>query len=92
MIHDHQVRERAYYIWENEGCVGSAAVHWQRAEAELSGALLVQPVAAEPSLAPSPAKTLKPPDRAKAAAPKSAAPKAARSKKVSASVGAAPLH
>lgn len=32
---EHQVRERAYYIWEGEGRVhGHADAHWLRAEAE----------------------------------------------------------
>ncbi|WP_238179607.1 DUF2934 domain-containing protein, partial [Methylobacterium dankookense] len=35
-ITEHQVRERAYYIWEGEGRVhGRADSHWLRAEAEL---------------------------------------------------------
>lgn len=60
------VRERAYYIWEGEGRVfGRADEHWLRAEAELrtvslSAPVYVQPVTADLSLAPSPAKTLKP--------------------------------
>ncbi|WP_375464610.1 DUF2934 domain-containing protein [uncultured Methylobacterium sp.] len=55
---EHRVRERAYYIWEDEGCVnGRADAHWLRAEAEI---VMVQAVAPEASLAPSPAKVLKP--------------------------------
>ncbi|MHC2088919.1 DUF2934 domain-containing protein [Methylobacterium sp. CM6244] len=60
------VRERAYDIWESEGRVfGRAEDHWLTAEAELRAASLsapvyVQPVTADLSLAPSPAKTLKP--------------------------------
>ncbi len=35
-ISEHSVRERAYYIWEDEGRVhGRAAAHWIRAEDEL---------------------------------------------------------
>lgn len=36
MVTEHQVRERAYYIWEGEGrhC-GRADTHWLQAEAEL---------------------------------------------------------
>lgn len=35
-ISEHSVRERAYYIWEDEGRVhGRATAHWVRAEAEL---------------------------------------------------------
>ncbi|SFK29347.1 DUF2934 domain-containing protein [Methylorubrum salsuginis] len=34
---EHQVRERAYYIWEDEGRgFGRAEIHWLQAEAELS--------------------------------------------------------
>ncbi|MFD1355982.1 DUF2934 domain-containing protein, partial [Methylorubrum suomiense] len=33
---EHQVRERAYYIWEDEGRgFGRAEIHWLQAEAEL---------------------------------------------------------
>lgn len=60
------VRERAYYIWEGEGRVfGRADEHWLMAEAELhavslSAPVYVRPATADLSLAPSPAKTLKP--------------------------------
>lgn len=69
---EHRVRERAYYIWEDEGRVhGRADAHWLRAEAEVAAPapiLTIEAVAAT-SLAPSPAKTLKPrASRAKAVA------------------------
>ncbi|MES2539422.1 MAG: DUF2934 domain-containing protein [Pseudomonadota bacterium] len=35
-IHDDSIRERAYSLWEAEGCPdGCADRHWQQAEAEL---------------------------------------------------------
>lgn len=76
MIHEHQVRERAYYIWEDEGRVaGQADAHWLKAEAEFHAAaapLAVQPVAETKTV--SPAKTLKPAvSRAKAKAEKAPA-------------------
>ena len=68
---EHTVRERAYYIWEEEGRVhGRADAHWLRAEAEIAApaSILTVQAVAEASLAPSPAKTLKPrASRAKAA-------------------------
>lgn len=69
---EHRVRERAYYIWEDEGRVhGRADAHWLRAEAEVAAPapiLTIEAVAAT-GLAPSPAKTLKPrASRAKAVA------------------------
>lgn len=78
MISEHQVRERAYFIWKNAGG-GSADAHWFQAEAELTRALssrtaakaplAVQPAAEASSLVPSPAKTLpKKASRTKAAA------------------------
>lgn len=70
---EHQVRERAYDIWEGGGRVfGRADEHWLRAEAELVATiaaeqaatsaqlLTVQPSAPAMSDAPSPAKALKP--------------------------------
>lgn len=59
---EHRVRERAYYIWEDEGRVhGRADAHWLRAEAEVvAPAILTVQAVAEASLAPSPARTLKP--------------------------------
>ena len=86
---EHRVRERAYYIWEDEGRVhGRADAHWLRAEAEIAAPapILTIEAVAETSLAPSPAKTLKPrASRAKAVveakpAVKTASPKAAASK------------
>lgn len=36
---EHRVRERAYYIWEDEGRVaGRADAHWLQAEAEFAAA------------------------------------------------------
>ncbi|CAA2105481.1 hypothetical protein MBUL_03215 [Methylobacterium bullatum] len=81
---EQQVRERAYYIWEGEGRVfGRADEHWLMAEAELRAVSLaapvyVQPVTADLSLAPSPAKTLKPrASRSAGTAAKAVAEKAA---------------
>lgn len=35
--HEHKVRERAYAIWESEGCPeGREVEHWLRAEAEVA--------------------------------------------------------
>ncbi len=37
---EHQVRERAYFIWEDEGRgFGRAEIHWLQAEAELRRAV-----------------------------------------------------
>ena len=72
---EQQVRERAYFIWEGEGrTFGHATEHWLRAERELAGDTPVQvrPVAAEISLAPSPARALKPKAGARSAAAKAA--------------------
>jgi hypothetical protein len=60
---EHQVRERAYYIWEDEGRVfGRADDHWLRAEAELSAgahpALVVVQAVPATTLAVSPAAVL----------------------------------
>ncbi|MCJ2035321.1 DUF2934 domain-containing protein [Methylobacterium sp. J-068] len=50
---EHQVRERAYYIWEGEGRVfGRADEHWLRAETELHASLSPAPVLVE-AVAPS---------------------------------------
>lgn len=78
-ISEHQVRECAYYIWENEGRVhGRAAAHWIRAEAELhANAMAAERLS--PASASKPASKVAAPKAAvsKAAAPKAAAPKAA---------------
>lgn len=82
---ERQVRERAYYIWEDEGRVfGRAEAHWLRAEAELrAGRVLdpiaIRPAASEASPAPSPAKALKP----RTARARTAAPEAIASKTIS---------
>jgi hypothetical protein len=34
--------ERAYEIWESEGCSGNSEHHWSRAEQELKGAGTLQ--------------------------------------------------
>lgn len=76
MVTEHQVRERAYYIWEDEGrCLGRADAHWFQAQAELQASgtdapLSVQPVAADTSAAASPAKSLMKKSAAKPAATK----------------------
>lgn len=70
---EQQVRERAYFIWEGEGRVyGHATDHWLRAERELVAdrPVQVRPVAAEISLAPSPARALKPKTGTRSAAAK----------------------
>lgn len=88
---EQQVRERAYYIWEGEGRVfGRADDHWLRAETELrsdrvSSPELIPAVAADISLAASPAKTLKP----KARRTKSAAAEAVAQTPVAASAKSA---
>jgi Protein of unknown function (DUF2934) len=35
---EQRIRERAYEIWESEGCSGNPEDHWSRAEQELKGA------------------------------------------------------
>lgn len=70
---EQQVRERAYFIWEGEGRVyGHATDHWLRAERELVAdrPVQVRPVVAEISLAPSPARALKPKAGTRSAAAK----------------------
>lgn len=103
MISEHQVRERAYFIWKNVGG-GSADAHWLQAEAELTrsseaaeeAVVAVQPAAEPASLAPSPAKVL-PKKQARAKAATKAGPsadgpaKAAKPKKAARSEGAS-LH
>lgn len=73
LISEHQVRECAYYIWENEGRIhGHAAAHWIRAEAELrANAMLAAGVAS---------KTVEAPKAIKAAAAKTASAKPAAAK------------
>lgn len=73
LISEHQVRECAYYIWENEGRIhGHAAAHWIRAEAELrANAMLAAGVAS---------KTVEAPKATKAAAAKTASAKPAAAK------------
>ena len=101
---EHRIRERAYFIWENEGRVsGRADAHWLQAETELAGAGAEAPLGVEAPLAeigpaPSPAETLKPrASRAKASAKpatKVAAKAAPKGKKVarSAEAGAGAFH
>lgn len=36
---ERRIRERAYEIWEREGCSGDPEDHWLRAEHELKGAV-----------------------------------------------------
>ena len=92
---EHRVRERAYYIWEDEGRIhGRADAHWLRAEAEIAppAPILTIEAVAETSLAPSPAKTLKPrASRAKAIAkPAEAAAKPAAKTAASKTAAAKP--
>lgn len=92
---EHRVRERAYYIWEDEGRIhGRADAHWLRAEAEIAAPapILTIEAVAETSLAPSPAKTLKPrASRAKAIAkPAEAAAKPAAKTTASKTAAAKP--
>lgn len=62
---EQRVRERAYYIWEDEGRVfGCADAHWLRAETELQARVQVEPILVQASppaltLAASPAEVLK---------------------------------
>jgi len=61
---EQQVRERAYYIWEDEGRVfGQAEAHWLRAEIELltpsrMGVEVIQAATADVTLSASPAAVL----------------------------------
>ena len=32
---DEKIRQRAYEIWESEGCTGNPEYHWFRAQQEL---------------------------------------------------------
>ncbi|WP_232632052.1 DUF2934 domain-containing protein, partial [Methylobacterium sp. Leaf118] len=53
---EHQVRERAYSIWEDEGRgFGRAEAHWLQAEAELGRAASAAPLAIETRVAAAPA-------------------------------------
>lgn len=78
---EQQIREHAYFIWENEGRVfGQAENHWLRAERALTGAeapLMVQPAAANLTLAPSPAQALDKTLKAKTTRARGATDKAA---------------
>lgn len=96
-ISEHSVRERAYYIWEDEGRVhGCATAHWVRAETELHA------VAATTAHAPARAATKKAaakpvdakPVSGNAAAPKPiaakpVAPKVAKASKAAVTAGLA---
>ena len=61
---EQQVRERAYYIWEDEGRVfGQAEAHWLRAENEIltpsrMGIEVIQAATADVTLSASPAAVL----------------------------------
>ena len=61
---EQQVRERAYFIWEDEGRVfGQAEAHWLRAEIELltpsrMGVEVIQAATADVTLSASPAAVL----------------------------------
>ena len=88
-ISEHSVRERAYYIWEDEGRVhGRATAHWLRAETELHA--VAAPVAskAEPAKAATKAKAAKPaaakPVTAKTATGKTVVAKAVVAKAIAA--------
>ena len=35
---EQRIRERAYEIWESEGCSGNPEDHWSRAEQEVNNA------------------------------------------------------
>jgi len=77
---EDQIRTRAYFIWEGQGCPQGCDVdHWLIAESEVSAqeALEAQPAALKKAAAPrkTTSKTT-----AKAAASKAAAPKAAAAK------------
>jgi hypothetical protein len=54
---EERVRERAYRLWEEEGCPqGQAETHWDKARElvaiELNYKLAMQPVGGEPKLGP----------------------------------------
>ena len=74
---EQQVRERAYFIWEDEGRVfGRAEVHWFQAEAEFATAAAEAVLTVEPVVeasAPAPAKALKAATTRKAKAEKAPA-------------------
>ncbi|HEV2559270.1 MAG TPA: DUF2934 domain-containing protein [Microvirga sp.] len=55
---EQNIRERAYQIWEQEGCVhGRDKEHWHAAKLELTSAVEEQAVAIEaPAVAAEPAK------------------------------------
>ncbi|KQP31728.1 hypothetical protein ASF49_09820 [Methylobacterium sp. Leaf104] len=61
---EQQVRERAYYIWEDEGrVIGQAEAHWLRAENEIltpsrTGVEVLQAATADVTLSASPAVVL----------------------------------
>lgn len=95
-ISEHSVRERAYYIWEDEGRVhGRATAHWVRAETELRA--VVAPVAVTTAQAPAKSATKKAaakpvaakPVSAKAAVAKPVAPKVAKASKAAVTAGLA---
>lgn len=78
---EQQIREHAYFIWENEGRVfGQAEDHWLRAERALTGTeapLMVQPAAADLTLASSPVQALDKTLKAKTTRARGATDKAA---------------
>ncbi|UMY16402.1 DUF2934 domain-containing protein [Methylobacterium organophilum] len=94
---ENRVRERAYYIWEDEGRIdGRAEAHWFQAEAELNPAPVTAVAApvVEAQTAQSPAKVLKPrapkaKSPAKAAAAQVAAAGTGRTKAAAAAKSAA---
>lgn len=80
-LFEQQIREHAYFIWENEGRVfGRAEEHWLRAEHEVHAAaaqMPLQSVAPALTLAASPAETLDRTLKARSTRSRSAAAKVA---------------
>ena len=92
---EQQVRERAYYIWEDEGRVfGQAEAHWLRAEIELltpsrMGVEVIQAATADVTLSASPAAVLAETLKAKPSRSRSAGAKVETKAKAAADTKAA---
>ncbi|POR43529.1 DUF2934 domain-containing protein [Methylobacterium sp. V23] len=92
---EQQVRERAYYIWEDEGRVfGQAEAHWLRAEIELltpsrMGVEVIQAATADVTLLASPAAVLAETLKAKPSRSRSAGAKVETKAKAAADTKAA---
>lgn len=92
---EQQVRERAYYIWEDEGRVfGQAEAHWLRAEIELltpsrMGVEVIQAATADVTLSASPVAVLAETLKAKPSRSRSAGAKVETKAKAAADTKAA---